>query len=305
MGKQDPNRLSLPRLLAHLLPPAALNSLVRVALAEDLGARGDITTSAFLTAPRVAKASIVARQRATVCGGPVVAAVMAQVDKRLRVKTIVADGGIVRKGGVVATVQGDLASIVAAERTALNFLGMLSGIATGTSAFVSAVAGTGATIVDTRKTVPGLRLLSKYAVRCGGAHLHRLGLHDAFLSKDNHAAGLSAVDYAATVGKAAARARRRGARFVEAEADSPKQVEALLRLPRGELDIILLDNMSLSQLRTAVRMRGALRSNVLLEASGGVALATVGRIARTGVDRIAVGAITHSAPWVDFGLDIS
>jgi nicotinate-nucleotide pyrophosphorylase (carboxylating) len=187
----------------------------------------------------------------------------------------------------------------------LNFVGRLSGISTRTAEFVAAVAGTRAAVLDTRKTTPGLRALEKHAVRCGGGANHRIGLFDAMLVKDNHVAGLAPAAMAARVADAARRARARHAlSFVEAECDDLEQFRAIVALPAGTVDIALLDNMGLDALRACVALRDASAPALKLEASGGVRLETVRAIAETGIDRISVGALTHSAPCLDVGLDI-
>jgi nicotinate-nucleotide pyrophosphorylase (carboxylating) len=187
----------------------------------------------------------------------------------------------------------------------LNLLGRACGVASLARRFVDAVDGTCAVICDTRKTIPGLRSLDKYAVRCGGGVLHRCGLHDAALYKDNHLAGVAAPDLASVITAAARAARDEGPlRFVEVEVDSLRQLEAVLTVDAGVVDIVLLDNMSLEQLRAAVAMRDERRDEMLLEASGGITLARVRDVAETGVDRISAGALTHAAPALDVGLDL-
>ena len=205
----------------------------------------------------------------------------------------------------LATLEGPFASILAHERTVLNFLTLLSGNATLAARFVDAVRGTRAAICDTRKTVPGLRTLQKYATRCGGATLHRIGLFDAVLLKDNHLGAFAAGTLAERVRQAARSARAAGpVAFVECEVDSLAQLDELLALEQGVLDMVLLDNMGPATLAEAVRRRDARAPHVQLEASGGVRLDTVRAIAESGVDRISVGAITHSAPALDLGLDL-
>ena len=223
----------------------------------------------------------------------------------LRCEALAVDGDLVDPGCRVLEIVGPLSTILPLERTMLNLLGRLSGVATTTRRFVDAVAGTSALIVDTRKTTPGLRRLEKYAVRCGGGHLHRIGLFDAVLVKDNHLGMLDTTEIAMAV-EAAADASREASRaqFVEIEVDNFEQFDVLLKLPDGKIDAVLLDNMSPDELRHAVGLRNASRPDLLLEASGGIRLETVREVAETGVDRIAVGAITHSAVQVDFGLDL-
>ena len=298
------NSAPLSQVLAALLDAPALEAILRGALAEDLGPRGDITTQCLWPQPRRLKGQVAFREPGVLCGGALLPRLIAVVGGGVGYRVCATDGDALAAGSVVAQLEGDGAAIVALERTALNFIGFLSGIATATAAHVAAVAGTGAQIVDTRKTVPGMRLLSKYAVRCGGGVMHRLGLHDAMLIKDNHAAGLTSAAFAQECGAAAGRARPLGVKFVEVEADTLEQVAALLALPAGTLDILLLDNMSLAQLAEAKRLRDYTRPGVLLEASGGVTLSTVAQIAHTGIDRIAVGAITHSVRSIDIGLDV-
>jgi nicotinate-nucleotide pyrophosphorylase (carboxylating) len=220
------------------------------------------------------------------------------VDPNLVFTPSVEDGAQVGRGTLLAVVAGPLRSILAAERTALNFLQRLSGIATLTRKFVAAAAGTRAKLLDTRKTTPGWRLLEKYAVRCGGGVNHRVGLYDGILIKDNHLAGLGG-DVRRAVEAARTHPGNEGIP-VEVEVDTLDQLEVALAV---RADIVLLDNMSLDQLRTAVARRDAIAPDVLLEASGGVNLNTVQEIAATGVDRISVGALTHSAVALDIGLD--
>jgi nicotinate-nucleotide pyrophosphorylase (carboxylating) len=224
--------------------------------------------------------------------------VCAAVDSKLAFAEKAQNGDAVESGRELAAVRGSLRSILATERIALNFLQRLSGIATLTRKYVDAVAGFRAKILDTRKTTPGWRLLEKYAVRCGGGTNHRMGLYDGILIKDNHLAGLGG-DLRKAVKTAREFPGNQG-QPVEVEVDSIEQLEIALA---AGADIVLLDNMSLDQLRAAVARRNAVAPNVLLEASGGVTLATVRNIAATGVDRISVGALTHSAPALDIALD--
>jgi nicotinate-nucleotide pyrophosphorylase (carboxylating) len=271
---------------------AACRRLIDLALTEDLGPTGDRTSLATIPATAVGRAAFVVRRPGVVAGVPAAAMVCAAVDPALAFTAEAADGKR------IATVTGPLRSILAAERTALNFLQRLSGVATLTRGFVDAVAGTKAKILDTRKTTPGWRLLEKYAVRCGGGANHRIGLYDGILIKDNHLAGLGG-----DVRKAVEAARNfpgNAGLPVEVEVDTLEQLEVALAV---RADIVLLDNMTTDQLRAAVARRDAVAPGVLLEASGGVSLATVRDIAATGVDRISVGALTHSAPALDIALD--
>jgi len=232
---------------------------------------------------------------------------MQAFDGQVQVDIKTPDGSGIEPGQVVAVMTGSIRGILSAERVALNLLTHLSGVATLTSRYVQQVAGTRARVYDTRKTLPGLRGLQKYAVACGGGENHRMGLYDAVLLKDNHLAQVGAEGLAEAVADAVKRSREanRGhprIKFVMVEVDSLEQLEKVL--PTG-IDLVLLDNMGVDQLRLAVSMRDKAACRVELEASGGVTLETVRAIAQTGVDRISVGALTHSAPALDIGLDIT
>lgn len=275
-------------------PPALLiEPLVRAALEEDLGRAGDITSQ--LTVPESARAAakLVARKPGRLAGLICAEAAFRLVDPALTFDVATPDGSDVRAGAVLATVNGSARSLLTAERVALNFLGPLSGTATATAALVTAVEGTGARIVCTRKTLPGLRALQKYAVRCGGGFNHRFGLDDAAMIKDNH------VQAAGGIAPAIARLRAGLGHMVkiELEVDTLPQLEEALGLG---VDTILLDNMSLDDLRRAVALA---KGKAVLEASGNVTLANIRAIAETGVAYISSGAITHSAPNLDIGLD--
>jgi nicotinate-nucleotide pyrophosphorylase (carboxylating) len=276
----------------------AADALVRLALAEDLGPTGDRTSLATIPESTTARAAFVARGAGVVAGLAVAGRVCAAVDPALAFAPAVADGTATHPGLVLATVSGPLRAILAAERTALNFLQRLSGVATLTRRFVDAAAGFPARILDTRKTTPGWRLLEKCAVRAGGGTNHRTGLYDGILIKDNHLAGLGG-DVRRAVEAARAFPGNAGLP-VEVEVDTLDQLEVALAV---RADIVLLDNMSVEQLRAAVARRDAAAPGVRLEASGGVTLSTVRDIAATGVDRISVGALTHSAAALDIGLD--
>ena len=286
---------------AHSLSPAEMASaeaLIRLALAEDFGATGDRTSLATIPETTRAKAAFVARGVGVVAGLPVAALVCSAVNPELAFVPIVPDGTPTERGTALATLEGPLHAILGAERTALNFLQRLSGVASLTRKYVDATSGFRARVLDTRKTTPGWRLLEKYAVRAGGGTNHRIGLYDGILIKDNHIAGL-----AGDVRKAVEAARTypgNAGLSVEVEVDTLAQLEHALAV---RADIVLLDNMSLADLRTAVARRDAVNPATLLEASGGVTLTTVRDIASTGVDRISVGALTHSAPALDIGLD--
>lgn len=273
--------------------------LIAAAIDEDL-AGGDVTSVACL-GDQAASARIVARQAGVAAGLWLVELVYAEIDAVVQVRTEAADGDAVAAGQTLAVVTGPARAVLAGERTVLNFLQRLSGVATMTRAFVHAVEGTSAAICDTRKTTPGWRYLEKYAVRCAGGTNHRMGLYDEVLIKDNHVALAGCP-----IEQLVTRARDRfGAEMViEIEVDTLDQLRAVLPLAA---DRILLDNMTTDQLREAVALRTRLGSDgrPLLEASGGVTLATVRAIAETGVDRISVGALTHSAPALDIAMDIA
>jgi nicotinate-nucleotide pyrophosphorylase (carboxylating) len=275
------------------LPDLLVLPIVRAALAEDLGRAGDVTAQACVAAGTRLSVTFGVRRQGVVAGLSCARLALTELDPSVSFQAMVEDGASVGPGAMLARAEGDARAILSAERTALNLLGRLSGIATLTRAYVDAVAGTKARIVDTRKTTPGLRALEKYAVRCGGGVNHRFGLDDAILIKDNHVAACGGVGEAVRRAKAAAGHLMQ----VEVEVDGLDQLdEALLHGP----DVVMLDNFSLDDLRTAVARAGG---RVRLEASGGVNLDTVRAIAETGVDVISVGALTHSAPVLDIGLD--
>ena len=283
---------------------AKAQPLIRMAIEEDLG-QGDITSELFFKDNTIGKANIISREEIVVCGMDVVKEILKCYDKKLKLKVRANDGERVHIGGKIATIEGSLRSMLGAERVMLNFLQRLSGIATTTHKYVLAVQDTKAKIYDTRKTTPGWRILEKYAVRCGGGYNHRLGLYDGILIKDNHLSQLGRNFYP-KLRKIIERARKaKGVRFVAVEVDRvDDQLNHVLKIPG--VDVVLLDNMSQRELRRAVDMRNAIRSKnkkPLLEASGNITLNNVLAIARCGIDRIAVGAITHSAAAVDIGLD--
>ena len=302
------NDLSLPELFRVLVAGSTLERLLELARDEDLGDRGDVTSACVIDPGRHAVAHVSSRAAGVVAG---IAAVPSVVDvfagsgfDRVHVDVHVADGARVAAGARLATLEGSLLSILAMERTLLNLVGRASGIATTTATYADAVLGTAAVVCDTRKTTPGLRMLEKYAVRCGGGTMHRVGLDDAVLLKDNHLAGIPESQLGETLREAIERARAGGPlRFVEVEVDTLEQLDAVLGLGRL-VDIVLLDNMTDEELREAVRRRGERNEHVKLEASGGVDLDRVLAVARTGVDRIAIGALTHGATSLDVGLDV-
>ena len=274
-------------------------ALIEMALAEDIGS-GDVTSQFFIPKERRACAFVVVRGEGVISGVEIAARVFATVDPELDVEVLIPDGSKVSVGALLIRIQGSARSILTAERTALNFLQRLSGIATLTAQYVELVRGTRARILDTRKTTPGYRLLDKKAVEDGGGTNHRLGLYDRAMVKDNH---LVAEGGAKAIRNAIQQlhAERPGVE-VELEADHLDQVRTFLEIEG--VDHILLDNMTLLELREAVAARGD-RGKPELEASGGVTLETLHDIAKTGVDFISVGALTHSAPALDIGLDFT
>ncbi len=280
-------------------PRAAARAAVAAALAEDLGGLGDLS-AALVPAGARASLAVVARARGVIAGELCAREAFAQVDPDVEVRWLVPDGQVAEAAAVVAEVRGALRSILTAERTALNFLTRLSGVATLTRRYVDVVreANPATRVLDTRKTTPGLRALEKAAVRAGGGHNHRFGLFDAVLVKDNHLAGLG-------IAEAVARARRLWpGRAVEIECDRIGQVEEACR---AGASAVLLDNMSVEEVAACVELVGGLRpdGSTLVEVSGGVTLERAPQYAAAGADLISVGALTHSAPALDLGLDLS
>jgi nicotinate-nucleotide pyrophosphorylase (carboxylating) len=285
-----------------------LRRLVEMARAEDLGQRGDITTQSLdKTLLPKGPWRLVARHEGIFAGAAVLPTLLHELaaDARLREGTLLGDGERLAAGQVAAIIEGDAEQVLPVERILLNFLQRLCGVATLTRRFVDAVAGTSAIILDTRKTIPGWRDLDKYAVRCGGGHNHRLGLHDAVLIKDNHLAGVPIERLAAVVFGVLNRALalRPPPAFVAVEVDRLEQLEELFKVVG--IDVVLLDNFTPEQARRAVERRDAVKlgGKLALEVSGGVTLANVRTWAETGVERISVGALTHSAAGLDLGLD--
>ena len=271
--------------------------LIGLALAEDIGS-GDVTAKWFTGGERRASAVILAREVCCLAGIGVCAEVFSRVDNTLRVSVLKNDGAGLKPGDPVLRVEGLAASILTAERTSLNFLQRLSGVATMARRYVEAIRGTGAVILDTRKTTPGFRLLEKAAVVAGGATNHRTGLFDMVMVKDNHlAAGTTPEEIQAAIHRAKA---ANPAIRIEIEADTIAQAKTFFQL--AGVDIVLLDNMPPESLREAVALRPA---HILLEASGGITLTNIRAVAETGVDFISVGALTHSAPSVDLSLELS
>jgi len=279
--------------------PTMSQALIDLALAEDIGS-GDVTSLYFIPESRKARAFVAVRKAGVLSGVTTAARVFSTVDPSLDVEVLVQDGSKVAEGALVIRVEGSARSILTAERTALNFLQRLSGVATSTAKYVDAIKGTRARILDTRKTTPGFRNLEKKAVLNGGGTNHRIGLYDRAMVKDNHlvAEGGPAAIQAAIY---KLRTERPGVE-VELEADDLDQVRTFLEL--DGVDHLLLDNMTLDELRKAVETRGD-ESKPMLEASGGVTIQTIREIAETGVDFISVGALTHSAPALDIGLDFT
>ncbi len=292
--------------------------LIDLALAEDLGSSHrstqlDCTTESVVTGDVDGQARFVARQPGVICGLVVCRLVVNRIDRPLSLENLVADGQSVSAGEPIAVLTGRARDILVTERTCLNFLGRLSGISTLTRQFVDRVRGTNAKLYDTRKTTPAWRRLEKYAVRCGGGENHRMGLFDAVLIKDNHLAMLARLQDCSS--SAVEQAIQSARRWIDANAHRlphGKQTKLQIEVDRHDQlrralaehpDMILLDNMDIDELRESVRLRDETAPQVLLEASGGVSLETVGKIAQTGVDRISVGALTHSAVNLDIGLD--
>ena len=272
----------------------AVDRLIRLALEEDIG-RGDATTRATIPSNQAAHGKIMAKADVVLAGLPIIALVLAQTDKTAEVRLLAQEGRQVPVGTVVAEVWGQAAGLLTAERTLLNFLQHLSGVATLTRKFVEAVAGTRCTIIDTRKTLPGLRLLDKYAVVQGGGRNHRLGLDDGVLIKDNHIAVCGGVDAAVR------RARSQASTWLRIEVECTTMAEVQEALD-AQADIILLDNMTTTQMTEAVQL---IQGRALVEASGNISLARVREVAETGVDFISVGVLTHSTPAADLSMSVT
>ena len=307
MNEQPRERRSVPRTITPLSVPAvnglgilrfplkheALSESVKAALDED-GAFDDVTTIATVVSDRRSRGTLMAREKGVICGVPLALEAFRLLDPKVSIRVDHEDGGRVRAGDPVLFIAGHARGLLSAERVALNYLQRLSGIATLTARYVDAVKGTKAKILDTRKTTPGWRTLEKYAVRAGGGTNHRMNLSTGVLIKDNHLAALDG-DIAMAVSRARAIAQP-GVK-IEVECDRPEQVE---RAVAAGADVIMLDNMTSDLIHECVRL---VNGRAILEASGGVTLSTVRRIADTGVDWISVGALTHSAPSMDLALD--
>lgn len=276
-----------------MLEAAQIRPVVVAALAEDAPS-GDVTSQVFVPAEAVATADVVAREPGVMAGVQVLEVVFAEVDPAVEVVLHIDDGQEFGAGDVLATISGPARAILRGERIALNLVQRMSGIATLTAQHVAAVAHTRARVVDTRKTTPGLRVLERHAVRCGGGHNHRFSLSDAVMAKDNHLA----LTHDVTAAIVAARAQIPHTMHLEVEVDRLGQIEPVLA---GGVDTIMLDNFTLDDLRTGVEL---VAGRALVEASGGVRLDTIGAIAETGVDVISVGALTHGVRALDLGLDM-
>jgi nicotinate-nucleotide pyrophosphorylase (carboxylating) len=277
------------------LSPLAIDEAVQRALNEDLGRAGDITSIATIPEATKAHAVMVARQAGVITGLPLAVAVFQKLSDDINIEAHFRDGGTVAAGVHVLTISGPARAVLAGERTALNFVGRLSGVATLTAAYVRHTAGTKLRICCTRKTTPGLRALEKYAVRCGGGFNHRLGLDDAVLIKDNH------IAVAGGITPVLQRARAHVGHLVRIEIEVDNLAQLREVLDSGLADVVLLDNMDIATLSEAVKLT---KGRVVLEASGGVTQATIAKIAATGVDYVSAGALTHSAPNFDVALDI-
>jgi nicotinate-nucleotide pyrophosphorylase (carboxylating) len=290
--------MTTPASLLHpeaFLSPLAIDQAVCRALDEDLGRAGDITSIATIPETTQAHAVLIARQAGVIAGLPLAVATFQKLSPDLNIRAHVRDGANVVEGLPVLTISGRARAVLAGERTALNFVGRLSGIATLTSDYVRRAAGTNLRICCTRKTTPGLRALEKYAVRCGGGFNHRFGLDDAILIKDNH------IAVAGGVRAVLERARAQAGHLVKIEIEVDTLAQLREVLDTGLADVVLLDNMDVATLTEAVKLANG---RVVLEASGGVTLASIAKIAATGVDYVSSGALTHSAPNFDVALDI-
>ena len=294
--------------LGRYIDDVTLGALIAAARREDLGPDGlDVTSAMFVDAAATGEGRIVCRRSGVIAGLALLPRVAAAYGDEITIDATAVDGTRVEPGDAVATLHGPMRDLLAMERVALNFIGHLSGVATHTAAYANRVAHTKAKMYDTRKTLPGLRGLQKYAVACGGGGTHRMGLYDAVMVKDNHLAAIAAASDSGLTGTLRrlivdTRTRFERLPFVMVEVDTLEQLGHVL--PAGP-DIVLLDNMDPATLREAVVLRDKAAPGVQLEASGGVTLDTVAAIAESGVDRISVGALTHSSPNLDVGLDFA
>jgi nicotinate-nucleotide pyrophosphorylase (carboxylating) len=291
------NAMSVTSLLRAdaFISPLEIEEAVTRALAEDLGRAGDITSIATVPEDTRGRALLVARKAGVISGLPLVAASFRRLSPQIAIEASARDGDPIEAGAKLMTIEGDARAILSAERTALNFVGHMSGIATATAEFVRRIAHTKARIICTRKTAPGLRALEKYAVRCGGGFNHRFGLDDAMLIKDNHIAVAGGIEAVLRRAKAAAGHLVK----IEIEVDSLDQLEQVLAV--GLADVVLIDNFDLAAMRRAVAM---VAGRLVIEASGGITLSSAAAIAETGVDYLSSGSLTHSVQNLDIGLDI-
>ncbi|WP_339674028.1 carboxylating nicotinate-nucleotide diphosphorylase [uncultured Gimesia sp.] len=280
----------------------AATTLIKLALEEDLQQTGDLTCQAMIDPSDQAEIQIVARQQGILAGSPITSLIFNELDRTVTCTHHLSDGDTLEPGSAVTTCAGPLASILIGERTVLNFLTHLCGVASLTARYVKAVSGTNATILDTRKTLPGWRVLEKYAVAAGGGTNHRMGLYDGVLIKDNHLAGWASRTTQPTIAAAIQQAREsvNGQKPIEVEVDTLDQLADALQ---AKPEIVLLDNMSPEIMKQAIEMRNANSPSTLLEASGGITLESIRSVAETGVERISVGALTHSVISLDLGFD--
>lgn len=305
MKRPEYNSLPLDALFQAMMSEEELLRIIDSMLAEDLGDDGDVTSESMELGSRTAMGDIVSRESGVIAGIPMVMAIIERADATIRVEASISDGDRCSPGQPIMSFSGELADILMLERSMLNILGQLSAVATMTRSFVDAVSGTSACICDTRKTIPGIRRLQKYAVRCGGGLMHRIGLFDAVLVKDNHLKAVPPDQLAGGIARIAAQAREKfQPSFIEVEVDDLEQLQQVLELEPGVVDIVLLDNMEPATMRKAVSMRDAAACSPAFEASGGITLETVRDVAMTGVERIAIGALTHSSGCLDIGLDV-
>jgi nicotinate-nucleotide pyrophosphorylase (carboxylating) len=291
--------MTTPASLLHpeaFLSPLAIDEAVQRALDEDLGRAGDITSIATIPEKTPARAIMIARQAGVIAGLPLAVATFQKLSPDIKIEAHVRDGAAVAKGEHVLTISGPARAVLAGERTALNFVGRLSGIATLTADYVRRTTGTKLRICCTRKTTPGLRALEKYAVRCGGGFNHRFGLDDAILIKDNH------VAVAGGVRPVLERARKHVGHLVKVEIEVDTLTQLREVLDTGLADVVLLDNMDNADLTEALKLA---QGRVVVEASGGVTLDSIAQIAMTGVDYVSCGGLTHSAPNFDVAIDIA
>jgi len=304
----DPNALTLSEFAQQLRRGGLVDRLLNLARDEDLGTPPHDWTGELMFTPDDTRRVVMRSRQAGVIAGlgflPDLISVFSAPDA-IEAQVLIEDGASIAPGTELAVLSGNARQIVALERTMLNLISRMSGIATKTKVFVDLVDGSGVQICDTRKTTPGLRVFEKYAVRCGGGTTHRMGLHDAVLIKDNHIAGMTLEQIATSLGETAYTIEEHGVRlqFVQIEVDTLDQLERVLGVCSGIVKIILLDNMTPAQLSAAVQMRDETGVEVLLEASGGVTESSVAQLAHSGVDRISVGALTHQAQSLDLGLD--